>query len=109
MKGQPMSKNGMRPIHPGEVLREEFAKPLGLSASAIARALRVPPNRVTALLNEERAVTADTALRFARYFGTTPEFWMHLQATFDLRTAEIENAKAIAADIKPLPRKLAAV
>jgi addiction module HigA family antidote len=102
-----MSKNGMRPIHPGEVLREEFAKPLGLSANAIARALRVPPNRVTALLNEERTVTADTALRFARYFGTTPEFWMNLQATFDLRTAEIESAKVIAADVKPLPRKAA--
>ena len=66
-------RNGMRPIHPGEVLREEFLGPLGMSALALANALAVPANRISSILKETRGVTADTALRLARYFGTTPE------------------------------------
>jgi addiction module HigA family antidote len=97
-------RNGMRPIHPGEILREEFVVPLELSASALARKLKVPPNRITGLVNETRAITADTALRLARFFATTPEFWMNLQAMYDLRTAEIESAKKIAADIQPFAK-----
>jgi addiction module HigA family antidote len=94
-------RNGMRPVHPGEILREEFTKPLGLSASALARALHVPANRVTGLLNEERAVTADTALRLARCFGTTPQFWMNLQCSYDLRSEELRSAKDIEREVQP--------
>ena len=71
-------------IHPGEILKSEFLDELGISAYALAKALRVPPNRVTAIVNGERAITADTALRLARYFGTTPEFWLNLQTHYDL-------------------------
>jgi addiction module HigA family antidote len=100
-------KNGMRPIHPGEILREEFAKPLGLSASALARGIGVPTNRVTGVLNEERAVTADTALRLAIFLGTTPHFWLGLQQDYELRTAEVQSAKAIAAAVKPFVQRKA--
>ena len=96
-----MPKNAMRPIHPGEVLREEFLVPLGLSAHALAQALRVPATRINDVVNERRAVTADTALRLARYFGTTPEFWMNLQAAFDLRSAEAGSKAAIERDVLP--------
>lgn len=81
-------KNGMRPIHPGEVLREEFLVPLGLSAHALAMAIAVPAPRVNDIVREKRGVTADTALRLARYFGTSAEFWMGLQTDYDLRKAE---------------------
>ncbi len=81
-------RNGMRPIHPGEILREEFLVPLGLSASALAIALSVPAPRINDIAREKRGITADTALRLARYFGTSAEFWMGLQADYDLRIAE---------------------
>jgi addiction module HigA family antidote len=99
-------RNGMRPIHPGEVLREEFMTPMKLSASEVARGLKVPPNRVTALVNEERAVSAETAIRLAFAFDTTPTFWMNLQATYDLRTAELASAKVIAKEVTPLARPM---
>ncbi len=79
--------NGMRPIHPGEILREEFLLPLNLSANALAIALGVPAPRINDIARERRGVTADTALRLARYFGTSAEFWMGLQADYDLRIA----------------------
>lgn len=79
--------NQMRPIHPGEILQEEL-ETLQLSARQLARALDVPPNRITSLLHQTRALTADTALRLARYFETSPEFWLNLQAAYDLRTAQ---------------------
>lgn len=85
--------------HPGEILREEFLKPMGLSANALALALRVPANRITAIVNGERAVTADTALRLARYFGTTPEFWINLQSGFDLTSARAELGKQIEKEV----------
>lgn len=75
-------------VHPGEILREEFMKPLGLSAYKLARALHVSIPRVNDIVLERRAVTADTALRLARYFGTTALFWMNLQAGYDLRHAQ---------------------
>ena len=81
-------KNGMRPVHPGEILREEL-ETLDLSANALSKALGVPVNRITAILNGQRGVTADTALRLARYFETTPQVWLNLQQTYDLRRAEI--------------------
>lgn len=94
------ARNGMRPIHPGEILREELDD-LGLSASALSKALDVPVNRVTLILREQRSVTADTALRLARYFGTTPELWLNLQKTWELRRAEIESGHRIAERVKP--------
>ncbi|HEX3345283.1 MAG TPA: HigA family addiction module antitoxin [Polyangiaceae bacterium] len=81
-------KNGMRPIHPGEILEEEFLKPLGLSSRKLADSLDVPPNRVSSIIAGERVVTADTALRLGRALGTTPQFWLNLQQTYDLRIAE---------------------
>ena len=91
----------MRPIHPGEILREDVLAEYGLSANALAKALGVPANRITAILNEERGITADTALRLSRYLGTTPEFWLNLQTSHDLRKAEREAGKAIARTVKP--------
>ena len=91
----------MRPIHPGEILREEFLVPLGLTANALAGALGVPANRITLLVREARSVTADTALRLARYFATTPELWLTLQSTFDLRLADRASGTAIRKAIKP--------
>ena len=79
--------NGMRPIHPGEILREEFLIPLGMTAHALAMALQVPAPRINDIVRERRAVTADTALRLAKYFGTSVEFWAGLQTDFDVAVA----------------------
>ena len=87
-------KNGMRPVHPGEILREDFLLPLGMSANALATALRVPAPRINDIVRERRAVTPDTALRLARYFGGDAQSWMNLQLAFDLRTTEIANGPA---------------
>ena len=87
--------------HPGEMLREEFLRPLGLSVNALAMALRVPATRIGAIVKGERAVTADTALRLARFFGTSPEFWISLQATHDLTKARVERGAAIERDVRP--------
>ena len=92
--------NGMRPVHPGEILAEELEE-LGLSANALAHALCVPTNRITAILKGQRGVTADTALRLSRYFGTTPMLWLNLQKTFELRRAEIESGAEIADRVQP--------
>jgi addiction module HigA family antidote len=96
-----MTKNAMRPIHPGEILREEFLAPFEMSAHALAQALRVPATRINDIANEKRGITADTALRLARYFGTTPEFWMNLQAAFDLRATAAEAQEAIKREVLP--------
>ncbi len=93
--------NKMRPIHPGEILREEFLVPLGLSASALALELKVPAPRINDIVRERRAVTPDTALRLSRYFGTSPEFWMDLQTAFDLKTAAEDAGGKIKAEISP--------
>ncbi|WP_207456506.1 HigA family addiction module antitoxin [Azospirillum sp. SYSU D00513] len=87
--------------HPGDVLREEFMAPLSISADALALALRVPATRIGEIVNERRGVTADTALRLARYFGTTPEFWMNLQAAHDLSSAASERGAEIERDVQP--------
>lgn len=81
-------KNKMRPVHPGEILREEFLVPMGLSAHALAMALKVPAPRINEIVRERRAITPDTALRLARYLGTTAQFWLNLQTSFDLKLAE---------------------
>ena len=93
-------KNGMRPVHPGEILRDELEE-LEMSANAFAEALNVPANRISAILKGQRGVTADTALRLSRYLGTTPQVWLNLQKAFELRVAEIESGKDIAKCIKP--------
>ena len=93
-------KNGMPPIHPGEILAEELAE-LGLSARALAQALRMPPGRVAAILRGRRGVTAGTARRLARFFGTTPRVWLNLQRNYELRKAEIRAGRKIAAAVKP--------
>jgi addiction module HigA family antidote len=87
--------------HPGEVLSEEFLVPLGMSVHALAIALRVPATRMGAIVKGERAVTADTALRLARFFGTSPEFWMNLQAMYDLTLARKERGSEIEQEVRP--------
>ena len=91
------------PTHPGEVLREDFLKPLGLSQYALAKALGIPEMRVSGIVNAKRAVTPDTALRLARYFGTSAEFWIGLQATHDLERARDALAARIEAEVQPRP------
>lgn len=92
------------PLHPGEMLREEFMRPLGISANALAMALHVPATRISEIVNERRSITADTALRLARYFGMSARFWMNLQAQYELETAEDELAAAIRREVQPAPR-----
>ena len=94
------TQNRMRPVHPGEILAEELEE-LGMSANALSKALCVPANRITSILNGSRAVTADTALRLSRYLGTTPEFWLNLQKTFELRTAQISSEVVINVMVTP--------
>jgi len=96
------TKNGMRPVHPGEVLREAFLRPAGLTANALAKALHVPAPRVNDIVCERRSVSADTAMRLARYFGGDARSWLNLQAIYDLRLAEIANARKIEREIMPI-------
>ena len=91
----------MPPITPGEILREDFMEPLGLSANALAKALHVPPNRVTAILKGTRSITADTALRLARYFNTTPQSWLNLQKNYELEVAKRKVGRAVEAEVSP--------
>ena len=101
----PEIRNRLRPVHPGEILREEVLNPLGLSANALARELRVPVTRISEILHGRRAITADTALRLARYLGTTPQFWMNLQTSYDLKIADKKIGKQIAREV---PRRKSA-
>ena len=91
----------LQPVHPGEVLMEEFLKPMNLSQNQLALALRVPARRINEIVQHKRSITPDTALRLARYFGTTPNFWLNMQAAFDL-SKEATLKKAEIAAIKPL-------
>jgi len=95
-------KNGMRPVHPGEVLREDFLRPSGLTANALAKALHVPAPRINDIVRGRRGVTADTAMRLARYFGGDAQSWLNLQTLHDLRIAEKANAKEIERQVTPL-------
>jgi addiction module HigA family antidote len=89
------------PVHPGEILAEDLMKPLGLSINRLSRDMRVPVNRMSEIVNGKRGISADTALRLARYFGTTPEFWMNLQAAHDLELAQRSSAERIERDVQP--------
>jgi len=92
----------MKPVHPGEILREEFMAPLALSMNKMAMALRVPVTRIADIVNERRGVSADTALRLARYFNDSPAFWMNLQTRYELEVAEDEIAAQVERDVRPL-------
>lgn len=94
-------KIGLPPIHPGEILREEVLKPTKLSANALAREIRVPVTRISEILHGRRGITADTALRLARFLGTTPEFWLSLQAAYDLKLAARQAGARIAREVHP--------
>jgi addiction module HigA family antidote len=92
----------LKPVHPGEILREEFMQPLGLSMNKLALALRVPVTRIADIVNERRGITADTALHLARYFNNSATFWMNLQLRYDLEVAEDEISDKVARDVRLL-------
>lgn len=94
-------KNGMRPVHPGEVLREDFLRPAGLTANALAKILHVPAPRINDIVRERRGIGADTAMRLARYFGGDPRSWLNLQMAYDFLVAERAIAKKIAREVAP--------
>ncbi|XKH01325.1 HigA family addiction module antidote protein [Marinobacter nauticus] len=96
-----MTNNGMRPIHPGEILREEYLEPLGMSVNALSKALHVTPTRMNEIVRENRGITADTAMRLARYFGTSERFWLNLQTEYELRQAQILKGDEVAREIEP--------
>jgi addiction module HigA family antidote len=95
------NKDRLPPIHPGEILREEFLVPLGMPAHQLAMALRVPATRINDIVSEKRGITADTALRLSRYFGTTSRFWMNMQASWELEVAEDRLGNAVRRDVLP--------
>ena len=97
----PRKARRLPPVHPGEILREDLLKPLRISINRLGRDLRVPVTRVSEIVNGRRGITADTALRLARYFGTTPEFWMSLQAAYDLDAVQRASAERIVRDVHP--------
>ena len=97
-----MTKKKLKPVHPGEILSEEFMAPLGLSMNKMAMDLRVPVTRIADIVNEKRGITAETALRFARYFKNSPTFWMNLQTRYELEVAEDELAAKVERDVQPL-------
>jgi addiction module HigA family antidote len=99
-----MAHNGMRPVHPGEILREDYLKPAGLSAHALAKELRVAPPRINDIVLERRGISTDTAMRLARYFGGDAQSWLTLQLMYDLRIAERANARRIEREIVPRPK-----
>lgn len=96
-----MIKNGMRPVHPGEVLREDYLVPLNMSANALAKVLNVPAPRINDVVRERRGISADTAMRLARYFGGDARSWLNLQAAYDLRVAEQAIGKRIEREVVP--------
>ena len=95
----------VEPTRPGDILRHDFMDPLGLSANALARALSVPPNRITGILKGTRRLTADTALRLSRYFGTTPHFWLNLQEQYELTVTAAEHGARIEQEVEPRIRE----
>lgn len=97
-------KNGMRPVHPGEVLREEYLEPLDMSVNALAKHLGIPTSRLNDIVLERRGVSPDTAMRLARCFGGDARSWLNLQTAYDLRVTEIANAKEIERTVEPLRR-----
>ena len=99
-----MAKKLLDPISPGEILLEEFMKPLGISINALSRNINVPPNRISEIVNDKRSITADTALRLGKYFGVSPEIWLDLQSDYDIRVAQ----RTFWPQVEPLVRAHAA-
>jgi len=99
-------RNGMRPIHPGEILKEEFLDPMGITANRLAEAIHVTPARLYEIISGRRGVSANTSMRLAAALGTSSEFWMNLQASYDLRTQEIAEGDFISKEIQLLPQLL---
>lgn len=97
-----MPVNRMRPIHPGEVLREEYLVPLSMSTQSLAESLRLPAHSLAEVLEERRGLSPDTALRLARFFGTTAQFWLNLQSSYDLKVTELSIGRRIEQEIRPL-------
>jgi antitoxin HigA-1 len=95
-------RNGMRTVHPGEILREEYLAPLGMSANALAQALKVPASRINDIVLERRGITVDTALRLVRYFGGDVQTWMNLQTAYEVKVAQKELAARIAKEVLPM-------
>jgi antitoxin HigA-1 len=98
----PAPKNNLRPIHPGEVLREDYLKPLSLSANALSQALKVPASRINDIVLERRGVTVDTAMRLVRYFGGDVQSWMNLQTAYDIKIADKALSRKLERDIVPM-------
>ena len=96
-----MARDKLAPVHPGEVLMEEFLKPMGLSQNRVALSMGVPARRINEIVHGKRRVTADTALRLARYFGTSAQFWLGLQMDYDLDVAEDELAERLEREVRP--------
>lgn len=92
------------PVHPGEILREDFLEPMGVTAYRLAKATGMPIQRVSAIVNEKRSITADTALRLGRFFGVDPQWWMNMQAYFDLETARRELGERLDAEVSPMAK-----
>ena len=110
-QGATMFENGMRPVHPGEVLREDYLKPLGMTANALAKALHVPASRINDIVLERRGITPDTALRLTRYFGgeeADAQGWINMQATYNFKVAQKAVAKVIAKEVQPRDAREAA-
>ena len=95
-------KNGLRPVHPGEILREDYLKPLGMSANALSQALKVPASRVNDIVLERRGITVDTAMRLVRYFGGDVQSWMNLQTAFEIKIGQQVLAKKITKEVVPM-------
>lgn len=95
-------KNAMRPVHPGEILREDYLGPLGLSANALARALHVPASRINDIVLERRGISVDTAMRLVRYFGGDVVTWMNLQTAYEIKVAEANLSQKVAAEVTPM-------
>lgn len=102
-----MTDKRMSPVHPGEILQELFLSPMQMSQNALARHLKVPPRRINEIVNRKRRITADTALRLARYFNMTPRYWMGLQADYDLDVAQDDMEEKIKAEIQPCEKCVA--
>jgi len=98
----PAPINGMRPVHPGEVLREDFLKPLDMSANALAKALRVPASRINDIVLERRGVSVDTAMRLVRYFGGDVQSWLNLQTAYDIKVAQQALGERVAREVVPM-------
>ena len=104
-----MRKRNLKPVHPGEILLEEFLRPMGISQYSLAKEIRIPPRRINEIVLGKRGITADTALRLARYFSTSTDVWANLQSRYEIETARMRDGEVIEREISPLQRNVAQV